>query len=365
MNQTLKSFFSIVGIILGIYLLWTLRLIISYILIAVVLSLIINPIVAFIHNLKIWKIKFSYNLSLSLAMMLIISLGFGFISIFAPVLAEQSRIISNINIDILTNTLKEPLSTVESFINQYQLTDNPEQSAQVFIQEKLKGIVSTVNLSSIISNLISAMGSITMALCSIMFITFFFIKDRDLFTRAVFSITPDKYMNQAKEIMRNSRTLLSRYFIGIAIEIILITTIMTIGLSIFGIKNAFAIGFFAGIINVIPYVGPLIGASFGILISITSNLNMDFHSQMIPMLIKVCSVYITVQLLDGFLFQPFIFSNSVKSHPLEIFIVILSAATFAGITGMIVAVPLYSFIRIIAKEFFFRFKIIQSITKDI
>ena len=365
MNQTLKSFLIIIGIALGIYLFWMLRLLISYIIISAVLSLIISPIAVFFHKIKIRQYCLSYNISVAITTLLLIAIIISFSSIFAPVLAEQSRIISNINIETINLSLNEPIKQVENFINQYQLTDNQQQSAQVFIQSKLQDFISTINLSSIISNLFSAMGSITMALFSVFFITFFFVKDRDLFTRAVFSVTPDKYMSQIKDIIRGSRKLLSRYFIGIAIQITIITTLITLGLTVLGVKNAFAIGFFAGIINVIPYIGPLIGAAFGVLISVTSNLSLDFHSEMIPMIIKVVCLFGVIQLLDNFLFQPYIFSNSVKSHPLEIFIVIIAAATFAGITGMIIAVPAYSFIRIIAKEFFSRFKIIQSITKDL
>ena len=70
-------------------------------------------------------------------------------------------------------------------------------------------------------------------------------------------------------------------------------------------------------------------------------------------------------MIDNFIIQPIIFSNSVKAHPLEIFIIILSAGTIWGITGMLVAIPFYTVIRVIAKEFLSEFKIVQFLTKDI
>jgi predicted PurR-regulated permease PerM len=131
------------------------------------------------------------------------------------------------------------------------------------------------------------------------------------------------------------------------------------------IENAFLIGFLAGIINVIPYVGPLIGALFGVILGITTNLELDFYSQLIPLSFKIISVFAVMQMIDNFIIQPIIFSNSVKAHPLEIFIIILSAGTIWGITGMLVAIPFYTVIRVIAKEFLSEFKIVQLITKDI
>ena len=72
-----------------------------------------------------------------------------------------------------------------------------------------------------------------------------------------------------------------------------------------------------------------------------------------------------MQLIDNFLFQPLIFSNSVKAHPLEIFLVVLSAGIIWGISGMIVAIPFYTLLRIIAKEFLSEFKVIEQLTKNI
>jgi predicted PurR-regulated permease PerM len=71
-----------------------------------------------------------------------------------------------------------------------------------------------------------------------------------------------------------------------------------------------------------------------------------------------------MQMTDNFVLQPFIYSNSVKAHPLEIFIIILIAAKLGGITGMIIAIPAYTVIRVVAKEFLNQFKIVQKLTNS-
>ena len=67
-------------------------------------------------------------------------------------------------------------------------------------------------------------------------------------------------------------------------------------------------------------------------------------------------------MLDNFILQPFIFSNSVRAHPLEIFIVILMGATVNGVLGMVLAIPTYTVLRVLASVFFSEFKIVKSIT---
>ena len=97
-------------------------------------------------------------------------------------------------------------------------------------------------------------------------------------------------------------------------------------------------------------------------ISSTIEMSPDFYTETLPLILKVVGVFLTMQMLDNFLLQPFIFSNSVKAHPLEIFIIILVGAKLGGITGMILAIPAYTVIRVIAKIFLSEFRIVQQIT---
>ncbi|MBA3971471.1 MAG: AI-2E family transporter [Bacteroidetes bacterium] len=83
------------------------------------------------------------------------------------------------------------------------------------------------------------------------------------------------------------------------------------------------------------------------------------------MVYKIALTFLAIQLIDAIIFQPLVISNIVKAHPLEIFLVILIAGTLAGIGGMIVAVPVYTILRIIAKEFLNNFKIVQKLTADL
>jgi predicted PurR-regulated permease PerM len=149
----------------------------------------------------------------------------------------------------------------------------------------------------------------------------------------------------------------------VLLQILLITTIVTLLLELAGVRNALLIGFFAAFINVIPYIGPLIGAVFGIIMTVSSSLDLDFYTEMRPLLFKVIGTFAIVQLMDNFIFQPFILGNRVLAHPLEIFIIVMVGAKIGGVPGMILAIPAYTVIRVMARVFLSEFSIVQKLTR--
>ena len=159
--------------------------------------------------------------------------------------------------------------------------------------------------------------------------------------------------------------MLTKYFTGVLIDIIFVSTFVTSGMALLGVRNALIIGIFAGIMNIIPYVGPLIGGSFAIIIGISTNLTMDFYGGMLPLAGKIFFVFVAMNLIDGFMVQPYIFSSRVKAHPLEIFTVILVAGSLAGIGGMVAAVPVYTVLRIILREFVTQSRFVKKLTEEL
>jgi predicted PurR-regulated permease PerM len=200
---------------------------------------------------------------------------------------------------------------------------------------------------------------------SILFIAFFFLKEQGLFLDALQAIVPSKYEKEVIHALDDSSRLLRRYFVGVSIQVTTITIFVSLVLTVFGMKNALLIAFFAALINVIPYLGPVIGATFGVLITISSNLDLPFYEEMLPLIFIVIITFAAMQFLDNFVLQPFIFSNSVSAHPLEIFIVILVGAKLSGIVGMVLAIPVYTVIRVIAKSFLSEFRLVQKLTKKL
>jgi predicted PurR-regulated permease PerM len=158
---------------------------------------------------------------------------------------------------------------------------------------------------------------------------------------------------------------LSRYFIGLLLQITILFVLYTLILLIFGIDNAIVIAFLCALLNLIPYVGPMIGAVLMFVLSMTSNIGQDFQNDILPTTIYVMIGYFIAQLTDNFASQPIIFSKTTKSHPLEIFLTIIIGGLLFGVVGMITAVPMYTALKVILKEFLSDNKIVKSITKDI
>jgi len=210
------------------------------------------------------------------------------------------------------------------------------------------------------------LGNILVALFSITFITFFFLRDDKLFYNIVMTLTPTKFEANARRILHSSKIYLTRYFVGLIIQSLVVFILIASGLLILGFgANSWLIALFAGIINIIPYIGPIIGMLFGMLIGITTNLSVDPGFDITPMLIQLFILFQGVQLIDNFVSQPIIYSNSIKAHPLEVFFVVLVFGNLAGVPGMIAAMPVYAFFRIIAKEFFSEAKIVRKMTQGL
>lgn len=298
-------------------------------------------------------------------------------SLIAPVPPAKIQTYTNLHIDslIMANGdtipqthvhLKialnvEPLVPVDTTV---VITPSDTPSEQL-----RKKMIAFVSPSQIITRSLLYMfgffGNFMVLLTSVTFIAFFFLKDEQLFGRALKTIIPKKRKEETDTALAQIKYLLTRYFSGILLQITLITLYVTLLLSFFGIPNAFLIAFFAAIVNVIPYLGPIIGTFFGMLVIISSNLEMSFYLITLPMILKVMGVFATMQILDGFVLQPYIFSNSVSAHPLEIFLVVVVGAKLGGITGMVVAIPAYTIIRVIASVFLKEFQLVQRLTQSL
>ncbi len=341
---------------LGIFLLMELKVLLIYLVVAAIISLIGRPIVLFLKN----KLKFNNLLAASFSLLVLVGVLFGIISLFIPLVIQQGENLSLLNVDELEYKLEKLMNEISLFFNL-----EPTNIAQY---SSLKNIINTDNLEAIpefLNHLLSILGSFTIGLFSVTFISFFLLKDSHILENAILVFVNDKSEGRLKKSFEKIKNLLSRYFLGLLLQISILMVMYSIILLIFGIKNAIVIAFLCALLNLIPYIGPLIGAVLMMFLTMTSNVEADFSAVILPKTIYVMIGFFIGQLIDNFFSQPFIFSNSVKSHPLEIFIVILAGGTLMGTTGMIVAIPLYTALKVIFKTFMSENKIVRSLTQDI
>jgi predicted PurR-regulated permease PerM len=286
----------------------------------------------------------------------------GLIGIFIPLVISQAQAISSIDLSKLGHDLQGPIQWIDEKLRATG-TIQEGQTLNDYLAERTRSILSLESLGSFIGKFISAAGNIFLGLFSILFISFFFLKDEGMFEQGILLLVPEKYDEGTKRVIADSKYLLKRYFTGILLELMLVITLMTTGLGILGIKNALLIGFFAGIMNIIPYLGPILGAIIGISLAATSTLATGSLADLLPVVLKVIGVVVVVQFIDNNILVPTIYSRSVKSHPLEIFLIIIMGGGLAGFPGMLLAVPVYTVLRVIAREFFQEFRVVQKITE--
>lgn len=361
-----KYFFFGIAIVAVAFLLWYFSSIVAYILVSAVLSLMGKPIVSWLLSLQYKGRRFPAGLAAAIGLLTLWSFFFLFFRLMIPLIVGQFNELGSIDVDALVNAYSSPINDVQQIFHRFLPANAQSFSLQEFLTEKISGLFSINMVTGFFSSTANIIISLCIALFSVSFITFFFLKDDDLFYNGVLLLFPTKWEKQIGHALSSVGKLLRRYFIGIVAESICITILNTIWLSIIGIRfeTSIVIGFIAGILNVVPYVGPLVGVVFGVLISIATNFSMPFQNELLPMIIWVLVAMCSTQVVDNILLQPVIYGNSVKAHPLEIFIVLLVAGNVAGILGMLLAIPSYTVLRVFAKEFFFNFKVVKKLTQN-
>ena len=202
-------------------------------------------------------------------------------------------------------------------------------------------------------------------LFSVLFIAFFLLKDEKLIVQTVTVFAHPNNERRFIVVLQKIKVLLSRYFIGLLLQILILSLFYTVLLLFFDIDNAIAIAIICAFLNIVPYLGPILGAGVMLLVVVSNNLGADFSSELLPLLIYVLVGYSIAQLFDNIITQPVVFGKGVRSHPLEIFLVIIVGGLLFGVAGMILAVPTYTALKVVAKEFLSEYKIVKRLTKDL
>jgi|TARA_B110000971_G_scaffold214984_1_gene247772 predicted PurR-regulated permease PerM len=353
-NGILRALGIIVGVLLLLYFLYAIQSVIVYIIIAGILSLIARPIILFLRK----KLKFPNTIAVVLAMALMLGLLTGLILMFIPLIAEQGKSLSLLEVDKLQRNVKEIFTEITAYFSSKGI-DVLGELKNVDILAQFKEIPDFLNA------ILATVGSLSVGLFSVLFISFFFMKDSQLLKNGVMTVIPNGTEGRFSKSLETINDLLSRYFIGLLLQITILFVLYTLVLFIFGIDNAIVIAFLCALLNLIPYVGPMIGAVIMFVLSMTSNIGQDFQNVILPTTIYVMIGYFIAQLIDNFASQPIIFSKTTKSHPLEIFLTIIIGGLLFGVVGMITAVPIYTALKVILKEFLSDNKIVKSITKNI
>lgn len=350
----LRAIGILVGIAIVLFILYKLSSVIVYLSVAAVVSLIFRPFILFLRR----KLKFGNTLAVSTTMVIIILIIVGLFSLMVPLVLKESENLSLLNTQEFKTKMEYLLIQSDTYLKSHNID---------ILQEAKK--LDFTNLAKQVPNLLNGIlgtfGNFLMGIVSVLFIAYFFMSDSRLLHQNLVAILPDNKEDRILESLEKIKNLLSRYFIGLIFQILILFVFYTILLLVFGIENALVIALLAAILNLVPYVGPLFAAAIMLILTMTDNLLLDFQTQILPTTLYVLVGYLLIQFVDNFISQPYIFSKSTKSHPLEIFLVILVGGILFGILGMVLAVPTYTALKVILKEFLSENEFVRHMTKSI
>ena len=367
-DKLAKYILAASGVAIVCALCWFFRSILAYILIAVVVSLIAKPLMGVLQKLNIKGRKAPDWILAAFSIIVVMGVLISIITAVIPIVSSLVKDISMVNIESAARGISVPLAELNEFLRNYFPQLGEDFRLEVTLLNELQNLFSASAFSTVLGSAASFITSLAIGLFSVVFIGFFFIKDDGLFTQIVCALVPDRHETTTQRAISDIGHLLSRYFIGVLIEVAGVALINFLGLLFIaklGFNGAISIAVLTGILNVIPYVGPLMGGVLGTILGIvlkytsTTPIGLDVNFWVFTAIL--IAIFSFTQLVDNFLYQPLIYSTSIKAKPLEIFIVLLIVGHIGGPLAMIVAIPCYTVVRVIAFRFFGHIKAIKRL----
>ncbi|MEQ1745038.1 MAG: AI-2E family transporter [Saprospiraceae bacterium] len=338
--------------------------IVAYLLIAGVLAMLGRPIKHFFERrirFRGWKMGPAGATVLTmLSFYLVIA---GLLMLFVPTIMAQVQHLASVDYSALGEKLKGPFTDWDTQLHQVGLLA-PDQSLGKRTQELLSGWFKPTMLSDFVGGFLATAGNVAVAFASISFILFFFLKDDSLSVSILHAFVPAKLESKLANAVEDSGVMLQRYFTGLALQTLAFMAIASLALWLFGVPNALLIGVMGGLFNIVPYIGPIMGIVLGCFFTLSYYIEAEF-SMLAPQLLKVAGAFAITQAVDNNFVGPYITSTSIKAHPLEIFIVTLVAAKLGGVIGMVVGIPVYTVLRVVARVFFSEFRLVKQWTSQL
>ncbi|MDQ0228393.1 AI-2E family transporter [Metabacillus niabensis] len=308
------------------------------IMMATVLYYLLNPIVNYLEK---WRIKRVY----SILLLYIIIIGLLTIIIVSVIPFLRDQIMSLVtkfpyyvkDVEKLTKDI-----VGSQFINEAQKTLNinvPDLVSNV--SEHVTKILNSTWLG--IGVFVGAVKDFLLALIILPFVLFYLLKDGKKLPKYILTFLPVPLRNQSFSVMKEINTSISLYIRGQIIVSFCIGILMYIGFMIIGLEYASLLALIAAFTSIVPYLGPAIAITPALIIAIVTS----------PiMLLKLIVVWTVVQLVEGKFISPQIMGRNLHIHPITIIFVILTAGNLFGVVGIILAVPGYAVLKVIATHLF-------------
>ncbi len=303
----------------------------------VVISLIISALAAFVLKPFVKFLEFRIGIRKSLAILIV----FG-VSGFA--LFEIGLFTGGLLIETITTMM----NNFKTFPFEQKLGEAAQQAAsyvpfldESFITEKIHGGIA--GAKTLLDEAGGSLLGFVVNLAIVPFITFFILAEGDVAIKKLIQRVPNKYFEMTLNVLNRIQFGLIGYMRGWILDSIIIGLLSIVGYKIIGVEYAIFIGAIAGIANLVPYLGPIVGAVPAFLVSLTQF--GDFR-----LVLPIVIVTFAIQMIDNIIVQPLCFSKTVDLHPVTVILLLLIGNTLLGIAGMLVIIPIFTILKTSAIE---------------
>ncbi|AJY76112.1 AI-2E family transporter [Paenibacillus beijingensis] len=308
-----------------------LKAVLTPFIIAMIISYVLHPVVSMLHDRKVPRTAavlliyavFSASLTVLLVNMI-------------PMLVEQ---LQELNAHAPELTMRAQ-NLVSDFNNNSYLPDSFRNG----LNHSLYGMEK--RLTQFITNLINNIGSmlnVVFVAFIIPFLAFYILKDFEVFERTVITYVPKTHRKNIVRMFKDIDDALGSYIRGQFLVCVIVGVLAYIGYLIIGMPYALLLAGVVAVTNIIPYLGPFFGAAPALLMASTVSLKM---------MLLVALVNTVCQILEGNVISPQVVGRTLHMHPLSIIFALLVGGEIAGIVGMILAVPVFAALKVIAQHLF-------------
>ncbi|MFI3305203.1 MAG: AI-2E family transporter [Rikenellaceae bacterium] len=370
-NRTIFSIESVIKFLIVVAcvaavvsLLWFFSEIVIYILLSAVLAIMFRPLVGVLSRMSVGRWVVGRKFGATLTLFIIWALFVAICSALLPLIFSKFYQLESLDFGATMSTIEEPILYVQHYIQQLFSMPESNFSLSDMLSKWGANLIDVESVNSFLGSIVGGAAWFVISFFSVSFITFFFLKDEKLFYSMVSSLFPSSYEESVLRALDSITYLLSRYFVGLICESALVASAVSIAMICFGMKSTDALfmGVVMGVLNVIPYAGPFLGACCSLFLGVVTPIE---GMGVVNTIVAIIFSLSLIKGVDDFLLQPTLYSERVKAHPLEVFIVILMSGYVAGVLGMLLAIPSYTVLRVFAKEFFSQFSLVRKLTKEL
>lgn len=292
---------------------------------AALLAMLLLPISKWLEKKKIHK---AFSAILSILVM---------VAFFASLIAFVSWQASDIaqNTSKMKQQVSDKYQQVQEFVSK-KLGIPPEKQKEIMKKQQSS---SGGNLGSMAGGLIMGLGGLLTNILLVLVYIFLFLYFRGHIKRFMVRLAPDHEEDKALDIVNRSQKVSQKYLTGLSLMIVGLWIMYSIGFSIAGVKNAIFFAILCGVLEIVPFVGNLVGTGITILMALTQGGGVN-------MVVGILITYGLVQFIQSYILEPLVVGSEVNINPLFTIVGLVAGETLWGIPGMILAIPVMGIAKI-------------------